>query len=227
MKPFLIFAAIITISACKSPSKHASEGKSAATTAKDSIALHQQAQQLYSACAACHGTSAEGNHEFNAPALVNQDAWYLVKQLINFKKGIRGTDERDSLGLSMSAIARSLSDSLSMVSVANYIKTLPPVVMESTVKGNVQEGFSHYNMICGACHGQDAEGIEELGAPKLTGIDDWYLERQLMNFKHGIRGSDANDKGGIQMKQMVSALKDDQAVKDVVAYIQSLQTKSL
>jgi cytochrome c oxidase subunit 2 len=66
-----------------------------------------------------------------------------------------------------------------------------------------------------------------MNAPKLTGIDDWYLERQLLNYRNGIRGSHADDALGLQMQSMAKTLKDEQAVKDIVAYIQSLQEMAL
>ena len=223
MKIIYSFFILLFFSACKSDIPGNADNTLANTTDKaDTIS-----RKLFNSCEACHGKNAEGNLAFNAPALANQDTWYLVKQLLNFKNGIRGTAVQDSFGLTMSAIARSLSDSLAMAGLVNYIKTLPPVVTEASVKGDVQEGLSHYQMICGACHGPGAEGIEELGAPKLTGINDWYLERQLLNFKNGIRGTHPDDKAGIQMKQMANTLKDEKAVRDVVVYIQSLQQKSL
>src|SRR5690606_23310849 len=48
-------------------------------------------QALYAVCSTCHGPNAEGLHEMNAPALAGREAWYLVRQLENFKAGIRGT----------------------------------------------------------------------------------------------------------------------------------------
>ncbi len=227
MKVYHVFVFLLGVCACHSNTKD-NEGSTqgVAVTQTDS-ALAYTAQTLFKTCTACHGSNAEGNREFNAPALVNQDTWYLEQQLHNFKKGFRGADERDSLGLRMSAIARSLGDSLAVASLVSYIKTFEPAATGSTVKGDVQAGLSHYNMICGACHGPGAEGNKELGSPKLVGIDDWYLERQLIHFKNGIRGSHPEDKSGAQMKQIVNTLKDEQAIKDVVAYIQSLQQKSL
>lgn len=203
------------------------DSKHGVVISETDTALANNAQTLFNTCAACHGNNAEGNRGFNAPALVNQDAWYLEKQLQNFKIGFRGADERDSLGLRMATIARSLYDSLSIASLVDYIKSLQPTGTGGTVIGNVRAGMSHYNMICGACHGPGAEGNKELGSPKLIGIDDWYLERQLIHFKNGIRGSHPEDKSGAQMKQMASTLKDEQAIKDVVAYIQSFQQKNL
>jgi cytochrome c oxidase subunit 2 len=75
---------------------------------------------------------------------------------------------------------------------------------------------------CAACHGQNAEGNLAMNAPKLTGIDSWYLQRQLRQYKSGQRGSDPGDVLGIQMRGMAATLVNDKAIRDVVAYIGTL-----
>lgn len=82
-------------------------------------------------------------------------------------------------------------------------------------------GASHY-ATCAACHGQRAEGNEALASPRLTGLEGWYLVRQLKNFKAGIRGEHPDDIFGAQMRPMVALLPDQQAIEDVVAYIGTL-----
>jgi cytochrome c553 len=62
---------------------------------------------------------------------------------------------------------------------------------------------------CIACHGAAGEGNTGLSAPALAGQDAKYLERQLKNFKSGVRGSDAADQTGTQMKAMASMLSDE------------------
>lgn len=79
-----------------------------------------------------------------------------------------------------------------------------------------------YFVICANCHGTKAEGNEEIGAPRLQGQHDWYLVRQLNNFKKGVRGAHEDDTHGHQMRQMVMTLKDNKAIDDVVSYIASL-----
>lgn len=75
---------------------------------------------------------------------------------------------------------------------------------------------------CGACHGANGEGMEALNAPRLQGQEEWYLIRQLQNFKAGIRGSNPKDTYGMQMAPMAQTLPTDQAMEDVAAYIKSL-----
>ena len=53
-------------------------------------------------------------------------------------------------------------------------------------------------------------------------MSDWYLAAQLRNFRQGIRGTHPDDGFGWQMGLMSEILQDDQAVDDVVAYINTL-----
>ncbi|HXM82840.1 MAG TPA: c-type cytochrome [Burkholderiales bacterium] len=76
--------------------------------------------------------------------------------------------------------------------------------------------------VCAACHGLQAEGNPALNAPKLSGQGDWYLKRQLKNFKNGARGTHDKDVFGKMMAPMAATLGDDAAIDNVVAYIRTL-----
>ncbi len=80
--------------------------------------------------------------------------------------------------------------------------------------------------ICATCHGTNAQGIDSLSAPRLTGLQDWYLERQLHHFKTGVRGGDVSDLRANQMAAMAKTLTDTLAVRQVVAYISSLTNEN-
>ncbi len=60
-------------------------------------------------CGACHGGQAQGNKAFNAPKLAGQDSDYLLRQMQNFTKGIRGTDTDDKFGRQMAMMAKMTS----------------------------------------------------------------------------------------------------------------------
>lgn len=76
--------------------------------------------------------------------------------------------------------------------------------------------------VCAVCHGENGEGNLDTQAPKLAGQYGWYLERQLQNFRAGLRG-DSADVNGFLMKAQADGLPNDQAVSDVVAYIGTLR----
>ena len=110
-----------------------------------------------------------------------------------------------------------------MKDVTAYIATLAPVSSSPTeATGNVDKGRTIFSS-CQTCHGEKGEGSEALGGPRLAGQHDWYLIRQLKNFKAGVRGVHEKDTYGQTMSSMAHALlPDDQEVKDVVTFINTL-----
>jgi cytochrome c553 len=87
--------------------------------------------------------------------------------------------------------------------------------------GNVANGRQLYQA-CATCHGADAQGNEAMNAPALRGQNDWYMVTQLKNFKAGFRGTDPLDTFGAPMRAMAAGLADEQAIIDVVSYINTL-----
>jgi len=175
---------------------------------------------LFASCAACHGGHGEGNAALLAPALAGQDATYLERQLRNFRRGIRGTHKTDATGAQMRAVAATLADDAAAASVATYISRLPKTLVASPAPGNLHNGNNLYQGKCGACHGTAAEGNPALKAPRLTGLDAAYLERQFAHFRDGVRGTDAQDLQGRQMALMARTLATDRDLDDVIAFIQ-------
>lgn len=178
-------------------------------------------RQLFQLCATCHGTSGEGNVRFNAPVIAGLPAWYVVRQLTNFKQGIRAYRAEDATGLQMKPMARSLVTDADVRAVAAYVAGLKAAVPPPTLKGDPARGQAAY-ATCLACHGPQARGNEALGAPALPQQADWYLVAQLRKFKQGLRGTHPKDVTGAQMRAMSMTLPDEQAMADVVAYIRSL-----
>jgi cytochrome c oxidase subunit 2 len=75
---------------------------------------------------------------------------------------------------------------------------------------------------CAACHGAGAQGNPALGAPALAGQGAGYLERQLNDFRSGLRGSGPKDSFGNQMRAASATLADGKAIAAVSAYLASL-----
>ena len=182
----------------------------------------KRGQQAYAVCQACHGANGEGNKALNAPRLAGQQDWYVARQVQNFKAGIRGGNPKDVFGMQMRPMAMTLATDQVVEDVAVYIATLKGKVSAPTVKGDAKAGKAAY-AICQACHGAQGEGNKALNAPKLAGQQDWYLVRQLQNFKAGIRGIHAKDMFGMHMRPMAMTLANDAAVNNVAAYIASLK----
>ncbi|WP_332816180.1 c-type cytochrome [Ramlibacter sp.] len=175
---------------------------------------------LYATCAACHGAGAEGNMALNAPRLGGQPAWYLERQLHLFRAGARGAHEKDTFGKMMAPMAATLPDEKALADVAAYIASLPDTPAAPTMKGDVEKGRRYY-ATCAACHGADGRGIAATHAPRLQGMSDWYLARQLQHFRDGVRGGHPQDIHGAQMGLVAGMLGDDAAIGDTLAYINS------
>jgi cytochrome c oxidase subunit 2 len=173
---------------------------------------------LFAVCAACHGANGEGNAALNAPRLAGQLPWYLERQLHHFKQGVRGAHDKDVYGKLMAPMAATLADDAAIANVAAYVATLPDKRPAATIKGNADAGRQRY-ATCAACHGADGQGIAATNAPRLRGMSDWYLARQLANFRAGVRGAHPQDLQGAQMALFAETLADDAAVGDVLAYI--------
>jgi cytochrome c oxidase subunit II len=179
----------------------------------------------YAVCTACHGPQGEGMQAMNAPKLAGQDPWYLTKQLQNYREGLRGAHEDDVYGQQMAPMARTLATDAAIDNVVAHIGTFPDAKPPETVSGNLKAGAKRY-VVCAYCHGDEGQGLQAMNAPRLAGMTDWYLARQLENFKQGIRGEHPRDYYGKQMGFMGRTLQDQQAINDVVAYINTLQPRT-
>jgi len=79
--------------------------------------------------------------------------------------------------------------------------------------------------VCAACHGQQGEGNQGMNAPRLAGLQGWYITRQLENYRNGLRGTAPGDAHGAQMRPMALAVSDPAAVDNLIAYIATLPDK--
>lgn len=174
-------------------------------------------------CTVCHGVQMKGNPNIQAPRLSGMDKTYIERQLRAFKTGWRGTHENDLVGMEMRPMAAILSDA-QITAAARYVNAVSSEPPPLTIDGDAGRGETHYAS-CAACHGAGGEGVPAVGGPPLTGLNDWYLARQLSNFKDGTRGSSPGDAYGAQMRAATATLMDDVAIRDVVTYINSLQSR--
>ncbi|HEX2495181.1 MAG TPA: c-type cytochrome [Steroidobacter sp.] len=179
-------------------------------------------QALFAPCMTCHGARAEGNRDFNAPKLSGQASWYLVRQLQHFRTGLRGAHEKDVYGKQMIPFASMLADDAAIRNVVAYIASLPEQRPKPIVFGNPEIGRATYASTCAACHGAAAQGIWSTNAPRLANMSDWYLQRQLENFRAGVRGAHPQDFNGAQMASMARALDGEQAIVDLLDYVHTL-----
>ncbi|HMG91962.1 MAG TPA: c-type cytochrome [Chryseolinea sp.] len=221
----LVFSVLILV-ACMScaPKNGVDKDINGKVAQEQPLGLANEGKVLYATCKPCHGDSGQGNSHLHAPALANLDSWYLYRQLMNFKNGLRGYLPEDTVGKQMAAIAETLRDSVVLSHLAAYVETLSDVSTPITLIGDIKKGERSYQSICGSCHGPQGKGNKAMHAPRLNGLDDWYLKSQITTFRSSLRGAHPHDKYGAQMVPMATLLKDDQAINDVTAYIRSVQT---
>ena len=189
-------------------------GLATSATAGDAAA----GKAAYALCSSCHGANGEGNKALNAPSIAGQEEWYLARQLKNFKVGARGLNPKDTYGAQMRPMSMTLPTDQAVDNIAAYIASLKPTVAAATISGDAAAGKGAY-ALCSSCHGPQGQGNKSLNAPALKGQPDWYVARQLQNYKAGIRGTDPKDTFGAQMRPMAMTLPTDQAVNNVAAYI--------
>jgi cytochrome c553 len=84
--------------------------------------------------------------------------------------------------------------------------TLPALAAET--------GFEY----CTVCHGANGNGNIAIRAPKIAGIEPWYLKNQFAAFKAGWRGTHAEDAPGNEMRP-VAAILGDADIDRLLAYV--------
>jgi cytochrome c553 len=180
-------------------------------------------QEVFATCVPCHNADGSGNPTIGAPNIAGMKQWYVQAQLQKFRAGARGMQFNDVEGMRMRPMALSLTTDADVEAVARYVENLPPVTHPATLTGDVHAGDNQFHLICAACHGENGQGNQDVKAPRLAGIDDWYLATQLRKFKSGVRGTSPKDIEGRLMRPMARGLADEDAVRNVVAYIDSLK----
>jgi cytochrome c553 len=176
-------------------------------------------------CVACHGQNAGGMLATNSPNLSGMRDSYLIAQIQKFRCGLRGANLEDVYGAQMAAMAKILPDEQAILDVVAYIVTLrSPSPKRTEMSGDPSQGKKIYEeQSCGQCHATMGQGMQGKGRPKydsprLAGQHDWYLIRQLRNFKTRVRGSSDNPASLLMRVQLVE-FGNDQMFKDVAAYI--------
>ena len=182
------------------------------------------AARLFFYCESCHGVQGEGSDPIHAPALAGQVPSYVIRQLKNYRDGIRGGHQGDVYGQQMALMATNLKDDDEIEILATYVAQLPILHRPNNVADNPRDQslFS----TCVACHGRNGEGNNLLSTPKIGGLNALYLEEQLQHFINGTRGSSAQDTYGQMMRAAMTNLSNPDDVKSLANYISKLSGSS-
>jgi cytochrome c553 len=80
--------------------------------------------------------------------------------------------------------------------------------------------------MCTQCHGDKAQGNQEVGAPSIGGLPEWYLAAQLVKFHTNVRGAQPKDINGMRMHPIGRTL-DDSNIKTVAEVVAKLPRPQL
>lgn len=85
----------------------------------------ERGAELYAGCAGCHGQDGRGGVDSNTPSIVEQNGDYLIRQIENYRLGLRGAHPLDVFGREMQTMtAETLMSPEDTIDVATYIGTL-------------------------------------------------------------------------------------------------------
>jgi cytochrome c553 len=79
---------------------------------------------------------------------------------------------------------------------------------------------------CTVCHGAHGNGNAAIRAPKISGMEPWYIRRQLEAFRDGLRGGHPDDTAGHEMQPVGARLNDDAAIERAIVYVASFKAKA-
>ena len=162
-------------------------------------------------CAACHGADGNSGTPVN-PKLAQQHPEYLVKQLQEFKSGVR----KNAI---MQGFASQLSDA-DMKNIAFWATTQKSKPGFAKDKELVALGERIYRggiadrqiSACAGCHSPNGAG-NPVQYPRLGGQHADYTAAQLTGFRDGVR------KNNLQITQVAAKLNDREilALADYIA----------
>lgn len=78
---------------------------------------------------------------------------------------------------------------------------------------------------CTTCHGVELQGNRSVDAPRLNGLDSWYVRNQLQAFRNGWRGTHPLDLIGMDMLPQATIL-DDAGVEAAVEFVSQVAPRT-
>ena len=165
-------------------------------------------------CAPCHGTGAQG---FVGYPNLNDDDWLWGGTLddihTTLKYGIRAENDDTRFNEMPAFVRDGLLDRTQAQEVLAYLLALNNREHDTAA---AEAGEAVFAENCVACHGEDATGLQEMGAPNLKnglwlhgGEDDAVLYDIIANGRNGV------------MPAWEGRL-DDNTIKQLVIYVHSL-----
>ena len=120
-------------------------------------------------CAVCHGTRGTGGPGFPNLA-AKARLWGGDPETIaeTIRIGINSTNEETRVSQMMAFGRDGVLDDKQIRAVAAYVRSLSNLPMGEDDKARIEAGKEVFTANCVACHGEDARGSTDAGAPDLT-----------------------------------------------------------
>lgn len=139
----------------------------------DELARDPQALKLGKAifgnnCATCHGSLGQG--AIGYPDLTDQ-VWHWGGTPDDVLHTV--LDGRNAQMPAWAPTLTSMGGQYAVDDVATYVLSLTDRSLSATSEDAIARGAKLFASVCSACHGPDAKGNPQLGAPNLT--DDYWL----------------------------------------------------
>jgi cytochrome c553 len=194
---------------------------SAPDVARGAVIAAQGAAGGASACAQCHAYNGGSDGTGAFPRIAGQSAYYLAKQLRDFRSGIR-------VNAVMTPIAKALSPE-DVANVAAYYAGNdapflplpdpdPTLVKRGSQLATIGDATKHLQA-CDNCHGPAGAG-EPPAIPYLAGQYTLYTAFELQMWQRGFRRSSPD-----AMADIAKHL-DDQDIAAVAAYYQQVRASA-
>ena len=209
----LVCALVLALNLLALPT-FAAEKAEKAVAAPVTVASDDRQQVAQKVCAACHGANGNSAITLN-PKLAGQHPEYLLKQLTNFKEGIRANAV-------MAAMVANLTKE-DMQALAKYYAGQKQTLGKAKSNGVGSLGEKIYRggiaatgvPACAACHGANGAGIPKQ-YPRLAGQHADYALQQLRTLRTGERAN-------APMMMTIAAKMTDAEMQAVADYMQGMR----
>ncbi|MPY22383.1 cytochrome-c oxidase, cbb3-type subunit III [Shewanella psychropiezotolerans] len=172
-------------------------------------------------CVGCHGADGLGGVP-GTPKLAGLKEAYIYNQLNLFVSGLRQNTTMQGMTANLSVedklLAASYFSSLDSPDISEIFpdKSAEGLIKDPTERLIFQGDWQRALPACATCHGQKTEGNPSF--PRLAGQSSDYLEKQLFDWRTGVRSGDQ----GQMMQNVVRKLTDDE-IKSLSKYLSKIK----
>ncbi|MBL1416386.1 MAG: cytochrome-c oxidase, cbb3-type subunit III [Moritella sp.] len=172
-------------------------------------------------CVGCHGVDGLGGVP-GAPKLAGLKEAYIYNQLNFFVSGLRKNTTMQNIVADLDVedklLAASYFSSLDSPDISEISpdKSEEGLIKDPTERLIFQGDWQRALPACSTCHGMKTEGSPSF--PRLAGQSSDYLEKQLFDWRTGVRAGDQ----GQMMQNVVRKLTDDE-IKSLSKYLSKIK----